>query len=284
MKLKFQKVTIYIAAYNAEKTILSCVNSIINQTIKFDEILIIDDKSTDNTVKLLENFQNIKLLKNPHNKGLSYCRNLAFKNSTNDIVASIDSDVVLENNWLEIMLGLIDKNDTALYGGKMIEKFTQNKFNSWRAKYYSQNWGQEDMDNPPFIFGCNSIQKKDIWNKVKGYDESFLTNGEDIDYSNKVKSIKQFKLFYSSNAVCHHLQQDNLSSLSNRVWRYHSYGYKLKKISLLRFIKLCIKQIKFFFNRTINDLFNFRFNYIYINFWVLIRFINLEYRNYLDNK
>ena len=70
-----------------------------------------------------------------------------------DIVASIDSDVVLENNWLEIMLGLIDKNDTALYGGKMIEKFTQNKFNSWRAKYYSQNWGQEDMDNPPFIFG-----------------------------------------------------------------------------------------------------------------------------------
>ena len=56
--MKFQKVTIYIAAYNAEKTILSCVNSIINQTIKFDEILIIDDKSTDNTVKLLENFQN----------------------------------------------------------------------------------------------------------------------------------------------------------------------------------------------------------------------------------
>ena len=102
--MKFQKETIYIAAYNAEKTILSCVNSIINQTIKFDEILIIDDKSTDNTVKLLENFQNIKLLKNSHNKGLSYCRNLAFKNSTNDIVASIDSDVVLENNWLEIML------------------------------------------------------------------------------------------------------------------------------------------------------------------------------------
>ena len=282
--MKSQKVTIYIAAFNAEKTILSCINSILNQSTKFDEILIIDDKSNDNTVKIVEKFKNIKLLKNSHNKGLSYCRNLAFKNCTNNIVASIDSDVVLENNWLEVMLGLIDKDDKALYGGKMIEKFTQNKFNSWRAKYYSQNWGPVDVNNPPFIFGCNSIQKKDIWNEVKGYDESLLTNGEDIDYSNKVKSIKQFKLFYSSNAKCHHLQQDNLSSLSNRIWRYHSYGYKLKKISLLRFTKLCIKQVKFFFSRTINDLFNFRFNYIYINFWVLIKFIKLELRNYLNNK
>ena len=59
-------------------------------------------------------------------------------------------------------IGLIDKDDKALYGGKMIEKFTQNKFNSWRAKYYSQNWGPVDVNNPPFIFGCNSIQKKDI--------------------------------------------------------------------------------------------------------------------------
>ena len=102
---------------------------------------------------------------------MSYCRNLAFKNYKNNIVASIDSDVVLENNWLEVMLGLIDKDDKALYGGKMIEKFTQNKFNSWRAKYYSQNWGPVDVNNPPFIFDATQY-KKDIWNEVKGYDES----------------------------------------------------------------------------------------------------------------
>ena len=52
--MKSQKVTIYIAAFNAEKTILSCINSILNQSTKFDEILIIDDKSNDNTVKILK--------------------------------------------------------------------------------------------------------------------------------------------------------------------------------------------------------------------------------------
>jgi len=282
--LNFQKVTIYIAAYNAERTIVQCINSILNQTIKFNEIIIIDDYSSDNTVNLVNNFKNIKLIKNQSNKGLSYCRNLAFKKSQNDIIASIDSDVVLENNWLEIMLQLIKKNDLTLYGGKMVEKYTNNIFNIWRAKYYSQNWGLNDLDNPPFIFGCNSIQKKDIWRKVGGYDENLKTNGEDVDFSDKVKMIDKFSLFYSSEAISYHLQDDDLKSLSARVWRYHSFGYKLKKITLLRFFKLSIKQIKFFFQRTFGDFLTLKFNYIFVNFIVLIKFIQLEFRNYLDNK
>ena len=282
--MNFQKVTIYIAAYNAERTIVQCINSILNQTIKFNEIIIIDDHSSDNTVNLVNNFKNIKLIKNQSNKGLSYCRNLAFKKSQNDIIASIDSDVVLENNWLEIMLQMIKKNDLTLYGGKMVEKYTNNIFNNWRAKYYSQNWGLNDLDNPPFIFGCNSIQKKDVWRKVGGYNENLMTNGEDVDYSNKVKMIDEFSLFYSSKAISYHLQEDDLKSLSARVWRYHSFGYKLKKITLLRFFKLSIKQIKFFFQRTFEDFLTLKFNYIFVNFFVLIKFIQLEFKNYLDNK
>jgi len=282
--LNFQKVTIYIAAYNAERTIVQCINSVFNQTIKFNEIIIIDDCSSDNTVNLINNFKDIKLIKNQSNKGLSYCRNLAFKNSQNNIIASIDSDVVLENNWLEIMLQLIKKNDLTLYGGKMVEKYTNNIYNNWRAKYYSQNWGLNDLDNPPFIFGCNSIQKKNVWRKVGGYDENLMTNGEDVDYSNKVKMIDEFSLFYSSKAISYHLQEDDLKSLSARVWRYHSFGYKLKKITLLRFFKLSIKQTKFFFQRTFEDFLTLKFNYIFVNFFVLIKFIQLEFRNYLNNK
>ena len=55
-----EKVTIYIAAFNAENTIKYSIESIFEQKTKFDEIIVIDDKSTDNTLKILEEFKNIK--------------------------------------------------------------------------------------------------------------------------------------------------------------------------------------------------------------------------------
>ena len=75
---------------------------------------------------------------------------------------------------------------------------------------------------------------------------------------------------------CYHLQNDDLNSLSDRVWRYHSFGYKIKKPSLYRFFKLNFKQTKFFFKRSFQDLFKFNFFYILINLIVLIKFFYFE--------
>ena len=278
-----EKITIYIAAYNAERTIMDSIKSINDQKIKFDEIIVIDDKSSDNTVSLIKNLKNIKLIENSVNKGLSYCRNLAFKNTSNNIVASIDSDVVLDNDWLKIMLNEIINKNRIICGGNMMEKFTDNKFNKWRAKYYSQNWGETSINNPPFLFGCNTIQKKELWEKIGGYNENLKSNGEDIDYCLRLKD-KGYSTFYCHNAKCYHLQNDSLSSLSNRVWRYHSFGYKIKKISFYRFLKLSIKQINFFIKRSLKDMISLNFNFLIINFRVLINFIYLEIKNVLIRK
>ena len=279
-----KKVSIYIPAYNAEKTIKQTINSVINQTYQFDEIIVIDDNSSDDTCKIINQFENIKLIKNKQNMGLGYNRNLGIKTSNNEIVASIDADVVLDPEWLNTIIKNFQSEDNIMCGGKMTEKLVENKFNAWRAKYYSQNWGQNDLDNPPFLFGCNTIQSKKIWEDIGGYDEKLLTNGEDIDYANKIKSISKFKLKYCSKALCEHMQNDNLDSLSRRVWRYHSFGYKIKKPSIYKTLKLSIKQLKFFFNRSFKDLLKFNLYFIYINFIILVNFIKLEHINYKNSK
>ena len=65
--------------------------------------------------------------------------------------------------------------------------------------------------------------------KINGYDQELKSNGEDIDYSVRVRD-EGLSTFYCHDAICFHLQNDDVKSLSARVWRYHSYGYKIKKI------------------------------------------------------
>ncbi len=277
-------VSIYIPAFNAEKTIRNSLTSIQNQSYQFDEIIVINDNSNDFTLDIVKEFKDVNIINNEENKGLGYNRNLGVKNSSNKIVASIDADVVLEKNWLEVMIQNFEQSENIICGGKMIEELIQNKFNAWRAKYYSQNWGDKSFENPPFLYGCNTIQHKSVWDTVKGYDESLNTNGEDIDYSNKIKGYQHLKMRYCSDALAKHLQDDDINTLSNRVWRYHSFGYKTKRPSFYRTFKLSLKQTKFFFQRSFQNLIKFEFNFISINFAILIKFIVLEHIYYKKSR
>ena len=279
-----EKISLYIPAYNAEKTIEFSINSILEQTVKIDEIIVVNDSSIDDTVQIVKKYSEIKIINNEKNFGLGFNRNKAILDSKNEIIANIDSDVVLEKNWAEILLDKLGQNKIGMCGGNMKEKLINNSFNMWRAKYYSQNWGNKDILNPPFLFGCNSMQYKSIWKEIGGYDEELFTNGEDINYSKKINASTNFNLFYSSDAMCYHLQDDNLNTLTKRVWRYHSFGYKIKKVSFFRFLKLSIKQLKFLFQRSIFNLFKLEFSYIFINFCVFIYFIKYEFKNYLKEK
>ena len=270
-----EKVTFYIPAFNAQNTIELCINSVINQTYPVDEIIIINDNSKDNTKEILSKFNDLKIINNKQNLGLGYNRNLGIQNSSNEIIASIDSDVELDKKWLENIIVSLKTNNVVMCGGNMVEKYTNNKVNAWREKYYNQSWGKTDILNPPFIYGCNTILLKNYWKKTKGYDENLKTNGEDIDLCKQLKSIGNINFFYSSNSLCYHLQEDSVLSLSKRVWRYHSFGYKIKTPSKRKLINLSIKQIRFFLIRFFKALLKFEIKYIIISFMVLINFIKL---------
>ena len=278
------QVSIYIPAYNAESTIREVIDSILNQSYKFDEIIVVNDSSNDKTLEKIKSFSEIKIINNNTNKGLGFSRNVGIENCKNEIVAGIDADVVLDKFWLETILSYLKKDKIVMCGGNLKEKLTENKFNLWRSIYYKQNWGEQELLNPPFLYGCNTIQLKSIWKQIGGYNEELKTNGEDVEYCNRVRSSQHTNVFYSNKALCYHLQNDNIKTLSKRVWRYHSFGYKIKKPTIYRFIKLTIKQIKFFFQRSISSLFKLNFYFLYINAFILLDFIKLELMNVLKEK
>ena len=218
----FKKISIYIPAYNGERTIASALESITKQTKKFDEIIVVNDCSTDKTLKILNSFQNIKIINNSRNEGLPKTRNIAINSCNNEIIANIDQDIILDKFWLEKILKYLTMDNVVMCGGNTQDKILANIYNKWRSERYPLNWGLENIKNPAFLFGSNSIQYKSLWKELNGYSEEFRLAGDDVNYGRKI-SQKDKVSFYVSSALCYHLQNDTLFSLADRIWRYHSF-------------------------------------------------------------
>jgi len=112
-----QKVSVIIPAYNSEKYVSRMLESVLNQTYSNVECIIIDDGSTDNTYKIIQQYKEkfdkkgkvLKLL-NQENKGQAAALNLGLKQVTGEYLIWADSDDYFELDAFEAMVDSLDKN------------------------------------------------------------------------------------------------------------------------------------------------------------------------------
>lgn len=119
-----KKVSIIIPVYNAEKTIEKCISSILKQTYKDYELLLIDDGSTDNSLKVIKKYskyKNIRIL-NQENHGVAYTRNRGIKEATGDYIMFIDNDDFIDSDYIEqhITAILKENSDIVISGYRRI--------------------------------------------------------------------------------------------------------------------------------------------------------------------
>ena len=106
-------ITVYITNFNYGEYIEKSVESVLNQTIKNFEIIIIDDGSTDRSLEILKKYENnkdIKFLKQK-NKGLNVTNNIALRISKGKYIIRLDADDWLEKNALEVLSNHMEKYD-----------------------------------------------------------------------------------------------------------------------------------------------------------------------------
>ena len=108
------KVSIILPNYNSSKTIKETISSVLNQTYKNWELIIVDDNSDKKTKSILSKFKKFKKIKTFYlnrNKGVAYCRNLAIKKSKSYYLAYIDSDDLWKKNKLNLQINFMQKNN-----------------------------------------------------------------------------------------------------------------------------------------------------------------------------
>ena len=93
--MKHPKIDVIIPNFNKEKFLYDSINSVINQDYQDWNLYIIDDNSTDKSLKIFEKFETnpkIKIIKLSKNKGPSFCRNLGIRLSKSEFISFLDSD------------------------------------------------------------------------------------------------------------------------------------------------------------------------------------------------
>lgn len=103
-------VSVIIPLYNKEQFIERAIRSVLDQTIQCDEIIVVDDGSTDNSSEIILDINNplIKLI-TQNNKGVSAARNRGIKEAKGDLIAFIDADDAWEPRFLEVIRSLVEK-------------------------------------------------------------------------------------------------------------------------------------------------------------------------------
>ncbi|MFA5319740.1 MAG: glycosyltransferase [Candidatus Omnitrophota bacterium] len=258
------KISCYVPLYNNSDTIAYCLDSLLNQSLKPAEILVVDDASSDSGPEIAARYP-VKLIRHGNNLGLASVRNTALKNINADLVASVDADCVVDTGWLEILSrSLLSSPRAAGAGGRLMEAQAASVFDLWRATHMRQSW-EEDESEPSFLFGSNTLFRSESLRLAGMYDETLGNNAEDVDICRRLKAAGN-SLIYRPEALVYHQKKDDLRSLFNSHWNWHRFYYQNDGWFSGEFTKK-IKENLGFSNRYLEeDLDAGRYQLLYLDF------------------
>lgn len=179
-------VSVIMGAYNREKYISHSIKSILNQTYKNIEFIIIDDCSKDNTLSIIKKFakkdSRLKYYKNKVNKKVGFCLNKAISLSKGKYISIMDSDDIAFPDKIKLQVEYLEKNnfidvlssDSFSFGFTNSKRFVPNKDSLIKCTFLFSFY----LINPTIIF------RKNIFNFVN-YDTSFYRS-QDYDFFTKV--------------------------------------------------------------------------------------------------
>jgi len=178
--------SIIIPVYNEEHHIRGCLESIKKQTVKPDEVIVVDNNCTDDTIRIAKQFSFVQVIKEPK-QGLIPARNRGLDTAKSDILGRIDADVRLFPDWVEKVKKSFDDPSVMAATGVAVtnilpKPFTWPHGTLWTRLYFM--W-RESAHGIRLIWGANMALRQSVWQKIKAdaqKDDSLVHEDQDLSY------------------------------------------------------------------------------------------------------
>ena len=235
--------SIIIPVYNVETYLQQCLDSVINQSFKDFEVIIINDGSTDGSLAICEGYASkyvqIKII-NQENKGASYSRNFGITKATGQYIWFIDSDDYIADSALEVISNNLKENAVDLLGFSNYHLFDET--NKIKENPVNLNTG---VLKPIDFFDKGYVYETTPWISViktdflRQHDISFDTKlviYEDSLFMLQCLSKLNSLMYISDFLYIYRIRTDSLSSLNK--------NQSIRLIGYFELLKLCIKESK----------------------------------------
>ncbi len=197
------------------------------------EIIVVDDASTDESLKRLNNFKTkVKVLKNEKNLGFSSTINKGVKEAKGEIVILLNTDVIPEKGFLAPLLSHF-KDDKIFAVGCMDKSVEDDKIvlrgrgiGQWKRGFLAHSRGEVDKISTLWVNGGSGAFRKSIWEKLGGFNELYSPfYWEDIDLS--YRAIKSgFKVLFEPKSIVIHEHEKGAIKITYSNFKVKTIAYR----------------------------------------------------------
>ncbi len=174
-------VSVVVCAYNAERTMRHCLESLRRLDYPNFEVIIVDDGSRDTTAQIAADFPEFRLIRQA-NKGLGVARNVGLHAALGELIAYTDSDCVVDPHWLSFMVRAMAEGGVDGCGGPNYAPHED----GWVEGCVAASPGAPchvliGDERAEHLAGCNMLFRKAALADIGGFDPQFTAAGDDVD-------------------------------------------------------------------------------------------------------
>ena len=236
------QVSIIILTYNSAKYIKDLLKSL-KDFAKDQEIIIVDNDSKDETVKLSRKFDEIKVFETGKNLGFAKGINFGAEKAKGDFLLFINPDAVFRKGKLEDLISVFEKNEkVGVVGGKLIdyhgkeEKSAGKFFNFFETitlalgldEKFNLRLSPREVSKVDFVSGGFMMVEANLFKKLGGFDEKFFMYVEDMEFCYRVKKEGR-EVYFSPDVIISHAGQGSSNKTFAVVNIYKGILYFFKK-------------------------------------------------------
>ena len=231
-----KKLSVIIPVYNTQKYLIRCIESVINQSYKNIELILVDDYSRDNSAHVIKtycnNHKNVQGIFLEDQHGAGYARAAGFSKASGHYIGFVDSDDWVDSNYYNILISALERNSCEIAMSGIHNEFGGPITSSTRYEYHVENpitgrfalgllsrtHAQDNYITPIMnnkIYCRRFIEKNDLFYKRKSYNEDDAFTFLSFIYAKKVVLTPRcvYHYYQRSDSITHTFSKQHVDSL-----------------------------------------------------------------------
>jgi N-acetylglucosaminyl-diphospho-decaprenol L-rhamnosyltransferase len=277
----YHNLTIIIVCFKSFKLIEKNL-----EVLKNFKTIIVDNSSCDKTYNIVKGFDNIKFIKTSQNLGYGKANNLGVSKANTQYILILNPDIIVNTDAINTLyMKTFEYNDIGILAPSLYSENNERKSNGSKSflkkKFFKKNTNINNLANGDtcydYIIGCSFLMKRNLFNKVGGFDEDFFMYFEDNEFCDRINSFKKSVIEIPSSKMIHiegkSSEKDFIVSCKlSIIHKVSEFIYLNKNFSKFQVYKILIIQLFDFVQRMFFNFLLFKFKKSFKN---LLRIISI---------